>query len=719
VTGVPVSIAGSVRSRLTALPGQARRVIESAAVLGRQFDWTLLAVVAEVSESEVLDALNRAREMQLIEPACDENATFRFRHSLTRAAIVSGLLPPELASRSGRAAAAIEAAHPFLPGGWCELVAELRAAAGEPEQAAGLLLTAGRRAISQCALTSAVGVLQQAQKLLAGMARPDSLLEIEIDEALAEAMAQSGEYAQLGVLATELVGRLEASQADPRRAARIRILAASTRPEDQPDAAAAHLASAAEIASQLEDTELTGRVDAVGARHALVTGELDLAERLAGQALAAAETAGLTGWAADVAVEALDVIGSSTRGRDLVAARDVFERAQQVAERAELGVWRTRMQHRLGTVDMLADGDTARLIEARVLAEEAGLGSTALIIDLQLANLWSTGTDLDKVLEVAGSCERAATRLSAQRIEVMAICLQALVYGIRRDAHAAEQAARRAEEIMPGDPEVQFTTSGQVRVIAALFRDDIRRAAAGSNDALAYGREALRAPLRARGYYSPFQAPLAARGRAWGLATLLQATSGGDARQVIDEATAAGAAIGFNRGWLSYAEAVLAGRAGDRARASALAEEGSRHFGRHAPWWNHLARRLTATAALADHWGEPGSWLREAAAGFEATGHDRLATACRGLLRQAGERVPRAGRGLAQVPPQLGRLGITSREMDVYLLVAQGLSNAEIAGRLFISPKTVETHVASLVLKTGQAGRRELVAHAASASGAR
>jgi DNA-binding CsgD family transcriptional regulator len=68
------------------------------------------------------------------------------------------------------------------------------------------------------------------------------------------------------------------------------------------------------------------------------------------------------------------------------------------------------------------------------------------------------------------------------------------------------------------------------------------------------------------------------------------------------------------------------------------------------------------------------------------------------------------------VPAQMRRLGITSREMDVYLLVAQGMSNAEIAGKLFISPKTVETHIASLVYKTGQGGRRELVAHAARAS---
>ena len=136
-------------------------------------------------------------------------------------------------------------------------------------------------------------------------------------------------------------------------------------------------------------------------------------------------------------------------------------------------------------------------------------------------------------------------------------------------------------------------------------------------------------------------------------------------------------------------------------------------FAPFAPWWNHLAQRLVAPDALADGWGQPVAWMREAAAGFDSIGHDRLASACRGILRKAGERVPRSGRGTAQVPPQMRRLGVTSREMDVYLLVAQGFSNSEIAARLFISPKTVETHVANLVAKTGQGGRRELVAHAA------
>jgi DNA-binding NarL/FixJ family response regulator len=43
--------------------------------------------------------------------------------------------------------------------------------------------------------------------------------------------------------------------------------------------------------------------------------------------------------------------------------------------------------------------------------------------------------------------------------------------------------------------------------------------------------------------------------------------------------------------------------------------------------------------------------------------------------------------------------------MDVLRLVAAGLSNRDIAERLFLSPRTVETHVARLLAKTGTATR--------------
>jgi DNA-binding CsgD family transcriptional regulator len=317
-------------------------------------------------------------------------------------------------------------------------------------------------------------------------------------------------------------------------------------------------------------------------------------------------------------------------------------------------------------------------------------------------------------MTAARHSEGSAAQIKAPRIEAMAICLQANIAAIRGDAAEAERTAQRAERILPGDPEILVTSWGQVRVLAALFTDDIPQALRNDATASPYGREALSAPRRSQGFYSALQAPLLAPRRALALHALLAAISDGDGWAGIRLANTTGAASSWNAGALTYAEAVLEGRAGHAGRAAALAEEGSAHLAPFAPWWNHLFRRLVAPAALLDHWGEPADWLRAAAAEFEAAGYERLASACRGILRRAGERVPRSGRGTAQVPSQMRRLGITSREMDVFLLVARGQSNTEIAEKLFISPKTVETHVASLIAKTGLTGRRELVARAAS-----
>jgi DNA-binding CsgD family transcriptional regulator/tetratricopeptide (TPR) repeat protein len=709
-TGVPESIVGSVRGRLAALGPAVVNVIVSAAILGRQFDWTLLPSVAGVSDTKVLGALQRARDVQLIEPVGQEAGIFRFRHSLTRDAIVSNLLPPELAARSAAAAAAIEEAHPDYPGNWCELAAELHAAAGEPVAAARLLLVAGRRSLRQGAIGSATAALEDARKVLAGSLSVEPEVDIEIDEVLAEALALAGDYEQLVPVADGLIDRLGA---DPRRQALILLRVASTRPEDHIDAAIARLAAAEAIAGQLRDVELASRVDAVAARCALAGGELDRVDELARRSLAAAEAAGLSGWGAEVGFASLEVIGRRERMRDLPAARAAFERARQLADRSERRVLRIRALHELGTTDMLEYGSGAQLSQVRELAHQAGAISTATTIELQLGNLWSLGTELDLALTAARQCERSAAQLGIARLEAMALCLQANVHAIRDERQQADRAVQRADSVLPGDAEILLTSWGQSRVLAALFRDDVARAVKASVTGMSFARQAMNSPTRAQSFYSALQAPVLAPKRAWGLYVLLQAISGGEGLAAIEQARAADVAVSWNRGCLAYAEAVIEGRDGHAGRAAALVGEGSTYFAPFAPWWDNLARRLVAPAALEDGWGEPVAWMRQAAAEFEASAHDRLASACRGILRRAGERVPRSGRGSAQVPVQMRRLGITSREMDVFLLVARGFSNTEIAGRLYISPKTVETHIASLVAKTGQAGRRELVAHAA------
>ncbi len=62
--------------------------------------------------------------------------------------------------------------------------------------------------------------------------------------------------------------------------------------------------------------------------------------------------------------------------------------------------------------------------------------------------------------------------------------------------------------------------------------------------------------------------------------------------------------------------------------------------------------------------------------------------------------------------PELERLGISKREYEVLELIAQGLSNQEIAERLFVSLSTVKTHSSNLFMKL-DARRRTQAIHRA------
>jgi DNA-binding NarL/FixJ family response regulator len=55
---------------------------------------------------------------------------------------------------------------------------------------------------------------------------------------------------------------------------------------------------------------------------------------------------------------------------------------------------------------------------------------------------------------------------------------------------------------------------------------------------------------------------------------------------------------------------------------------------------------------------------------------------------------------------------LTAREREVAVLLAEGLSNAELARRLYISPKTAAVHVSNILMKLGMSSRAEVAAWA-------
>ena len=95
--------------------------------------------------------------------------------------------------------------------------------------------------------------------------------------------------------------------------------------------------------------------------------------------------------------------------------------------------------------------------------------------------------------------------------------------------------------------------------------------------------------------------------------------------------------------------------------------------------------------------------LREAIDVARRLGAKPLTKRVAARMRDMGIRVPR-GRGKAT---RTNAAGLTARQLEVLALVAEGLTNAEIAERLVVSQRTAEHHVAAVLMKLGATTRRE------------
>jgi DNA-binding CsgD family transcriptional regulator len=377
-----------------------------------------------------------------------------------------------------------------------------------------------------------------------------------------------------------------------------------------------------------------------------------------------------------------------------------FAQAATLAVAHGLHLWHLRALHELGTIDQLRTESVEGLEQARELAVAQGALALTATLDLQIAAGLNKQFRATEALAAARRSADASRRFRLGTLP-MALIFQATAHAIRGEQ--AEMEARIAEAIAlaPGDSDVLGSSWGHCRATYSLLAEHIEGAYAQmtTGAALLLSSPATIAP--------PFL----------GLWPLLGALLGEDAEAAAARVRSAHSTRHLVVGsLLGYADAVLAGRRGRRAEADAVFAAADAQMGSLVGWYRHYARRIAAQAALADGWGDPVAWLREAAGYFAARGDDRVAAACRGLLRRAGAPAPRQRPGSAGLPGRLRALGVTEREADVLRLAAQGLGNREIAEAMFLSPRTVEKHVASVLAKTGLR-RSQLAGYSATLDG--
>ena len=388
---------------------------------------------------------------------------------------------------------------------------------------------------------------------------------------------------------------------------------------------------------------------------------------------------------------ALEVAGRCARPSDPPAATAWFARAARVAAEPGPLPRRVRALLAMGTMKLSRAASAPSLVEARDLAESVGMLGTVAAVDIVLTEAELTRPDRRPA--VAG---RATSRTRPPRGSDNGGCTPPplrTTFGLsyspattqRPDGHWPRSG-------MPSGRTTGRASSSAVHAVRPLLAGD----AAGRR----WPVSTLRPLLLSR---NPAGAPVCI----WGLWVVLRAVRDQDSVAALQTLAGSFAAHrSVNAGAALLAEAVVAGRAGRADDAVALLRHGESVLA-DAAWWSRLLRLLVLEAALADGWGDPVTELRADVAGFDAAGDIALGRRARSLLRRGGVAV-RPGRGDATVPGWAAVHGLTSREMDVVEQVAVGATNAEVAGRLHLSTRTVEHHVARALAKVGCPDRRAL-----------
>ena len=714
---LPEALTDVLLGRVEALSELGQAVLKVAAVAGRRVDHHLLAAAAGRPEPELEQGLREAIAGQVLvaDPLAE---SYRFRHALLLEAVYGDLLPGERTRLHATYARLLAEPGPGgtgLGGPAAELAWHSLASHDLPG-ALGALIRAAADATAVSAPAEAHRHLTQAIELwdrvpdadaVAGADRVDLLLRA------AEAASNSGEFRRAASLAEEAATGIDTEAAPLRAAVAYERLGDYLVEVNDRQAAVDACRRAVELVPAEPLTPLRARVTAALA-HALVFARChEEAQSWADEALAAAREVGSAG---DETYALIALSFLSQRHDDLTTAASLLRDARSRAAAAGARALELRVQCHLGRLELDA-GDLAAAcaaLDAAVdLAARTGLtwnpyGAEARL--LRCIAYYMAG-DWDEA-------ERLAVALDDRSPAAGPLSAAALYFEVGRGSPRAEERLARLEPLAKSDSYVAFLTGGNSADLAR-WQADPERASALARSTVAGRADAGEA--WALSVIWPAALGIAAEADR---AEQARARSGAAGEPVLAEARATGADL-LDRARTALAKALEAGRqVGPEARAwMARAEaEWARLEGRADPGRWAVAADAFAYGYVYE---EARSLWRLAEALLEVGQRDEALAAARAAhatamrlgaepLRAEVEALARRARldvGEAMAPSPVAA-GLTPRELEVLRLVATGQSNSQIAGTLFISPKTASVHVSNILAKLGVHTRVEAAATA-------
>ncbi len=179
---VPVTVQAILSARIDRLSAEDKRLLQTAAVIGKDARYALLALIADLDEGDLRDGLSRLQAAEFVyEASLFPDLEYTFKHALTHDVAYASLLQERRRALHARIVEAIEALYTDRLDEYAEQLAHHARHAESWEKALGYLRQAARKASARWAFREAVRYLELALEVIARLPFRSDLAEEEID----------------------------------------------------------------------------------------------------------------------------------------------------------------------------------------------------------------------------------------------------------------------------------------------------------------------------------------------------------------------------------------------------------------------------------------------------------------------------------------------------------------------------------------------------------